>query len=103
MVFPCTCRPVGRLLPAKSAGHPITPTKDRKEGSMNRRPVYIYRPPEGRNFLVRGINPKDLAGIRGMWSRRDRGLWVHNKRLPDVLAALEIAGRVPEVIAGDPR
>ena len=70
---------------------------------MKRRPVYIYCPPEGRNVLVRGHQRRDLDNIRGMWSRADRGLWVHRDRLGDVLAALTIAGRVHEVIDGEPR
>lgn len=65
---------------------------------MKRRNVTIFAPAGGRNVLVRGHDRRDLAGIRGMWSAKDRGLWVHRDRLPDVLAALEIAGRVPEVI-----
>jgi len=70
---------------------------------MKRRPVYIYCPPEGRNVLVRGHQRRDLQGVRGMWSRADRGLWVHRSRLPDVLAALEVAGCVVDVIEGEPR
>lgn len=64
---------------------------------MKRRVVHVYVPAEGRNVLVRGHERRDLAAVRGMWSRKDRGLWVHRDRLGDVLAALEVAGRVVEV------
>ncbi|RYI24501.1 hypothetical protein EVU97_02000 [Dermacoccus sp. 147Ba] len=63
-----------------------------------RNTVYVFVPTDGRNVLVKGHAREDLAGIRGMWSARDRGLWVHKSRLGDVLAALTIAGRVHEVI-----
>lgn len=65
---------------------------------MKRRNVIIFAPAGGRNVLVRGHDRRDLTGIRGMWSPRDKGLWVHASRLPDVLAALEVAGRVVDVI-----
>lgn len=63
-----------------------------------RRNVTILVPSNGRNVLVRGHDRRDLQGIRGMWSPKDRGLWVHRSRLPDVLAALEVAGCVVDVI-----
>lgn len=70
---------------------------------MKRRVVHVYVPAEGRNVLVRGHDRRDLRNVRGMWSSRDRGLWVHRSRLPDVLAALEVAGCVVDVIEGEPR
>lgn len=70
---------------------------------MNRRPVVVYVPPSGRNVLVRGHDRRDLAGVPGMFSKRDRGLWVHRDRLADVLARLEVAGRPAELIEGEVR
>lgn len=70
---------------------------------MKGRRVYIYADPGARHVLIRGARRDDLAGVPGMYSRRDRGFWVRAERLPDLLAMLETRGCSPEVIDGEPR
>lgn len=52
----------------------------------------------GRHILVRGNTRAALKDVPGMWSNRERGRFIRRERLGDVIARLEIAGIVADVI-----